>query len=267
MICVAAVMATIVGRNRRRSGEVFDYIQSASRTLHRMPGRYHAREKSPPPKTLVHEVTSNEPGVRVFVVHSEERLAFERTQRVKSMNRVRTRLEKTGAACSAQRQARKAAEKIGAGRCQDPRSQSWTPLLRLVLCRRQSFASSKHPVHFTREQAVRRQIRHPVPRKPNLSAVDAVRLYKELSEVERAFARRPRQDRSIIAPDRVQDLAALAFLLHRAIESSRTPDLSAKASPSTCERSRCAPGSRLLGIRPTSIRRPPQPGQTIVSRG
>jgi hypothetical protein len=60
---------------------------------------------------------------------------------------------------------------------------------------------------------------------PNLSAVEAVRLYKELSEVERAFANlkdvidlRPIYHRT---DDRVQAhifVAALAFLLHRAIE-------------------------------------------------
>ena len=53
-----------------------------------------AREKATPPKTLVQEVVAKEPGVRVFVVHSEERLAYERAQRVKAMDRVRTRLEK-----------------------------------------------------------------------------------------------------------------------------------------------------------------------------
>ena len=60
---------------------------------------------------------------------------------------------------------------------------------------------------------------------PNLSTVEAVRLYKELSEVERAFANlkdvidlRPIYHRT---DDRVQAhifIAALAFLLHRAIE-------------------------------------------------
>jgi hypothetical protein len=59
---------------------------------------------------------------------------------------------------------------------------------------------------------------------PNLSAVEAVRLYKDLSEVERAFASlnvidmRPIYHRT---DDRVRAhifVAALAFLLHRAIE-------------------------------------------------
>jgi hypothetical protein len=35
----------------------------------------------------------NEPGVRVFVVHSDERLAFERARRTKAQDRVRRRLE------------------------------------------------------------------------------------------------------------------------------------------------------------------------------
>jgi hypothetical protein len=71
----------VVGRNRRRSGEVFDYIQSATGPWIECPVGISAGEKSTSPKTLVQEVTSNEPGVRVFVVHSDERLAYERAQR------------------------------------------------------------------------------------------------------------------------------------------------------------------------------------------
>jgi hypothetical protein len=71
-----------------------------------------SREKSTCPKTLVQEVVSNEPGVRVFVVHSEERQAFEYAQRVKAMGRVRTRLEKLHKRVADGRL--KAAEKIGA---------------------------------------------------------------------------------------------------------------------------------------------------------
>ena len=66
----------IVGRNRRRSGEVFDYIQSATGPWIECPAGITAREKASAPKTLVQEVTSNQPGVRVFVVHSDERLGL-----------------------------------------------------------------------------------------------------------------------------------------------------------------------------------------------
>jgi hypothetical protein len=61
--------------------------------MDRMPGRYYRKRKVLPPKTLLQEVVSNIPGVRVFVVHSDERLAFERAQRTKSQGRVREKLE------------------------------------------------------------------------------------------------------------------------------------------------------------------------------
>jgi hypothetical protein len=64
------------GRNRRRSGEVSDYIQGATGPWIECPVGITAREKATPAKTLVQEVASNKPGVRVFVVHSEERQAF-----------------------------------------------------------------------------------------------------------------------------------------------------------------------------------------------
>src|SRR5215469_1496350 len=46
----------IVGRNRRRSGEVFDYIQAATGPWIECPLGITAREKATPPKTLVQEV-------------------------------------------------------------------------------------------------------------------------------------------------------------------------------------------------------------------
>jgi transposase len=281
----------IVGRNRRRSGKVFDYIQSASGPWIECPLGITAREKSPPPKTLVQEVTSNEPGVRVFVVHSEERLAFERTQRVKAMERVRTRLEKLE-----QRVAKgklKAAEKIGAAaakvlaRNHGHRYYGWS-------YEDGVFRFFEHPVHFTREQAYEGKYVIQTE-EPNLSAVEAVRLYKELSEVERAFANlkdvldmRPIYHRT---DDRVQAhifVAALAFLLHRAIEKklktarldlSATEALTALNSvrvvdidlgDGSTKRSvtrgtqRAAAVLRALGITKLEPPAPPQPGQTIV---
>jgi transposase len=211
----------IVGRNRRRSGEVFDYIQSATGPWIECPVGITSREKVPPPKTLVQEVTSKEPGVRVFVVHSEERLAFERAQRVKSMDRVRTRLEKLERRVAKGKL--KAAEKVGAAaakilaRNHGHRYYGWS-------YEDGVFRFFEHPVHFTREQAYEGKYVIQTE-EPNLSAVDAVRLYKELSEVERAFANlkdvldmRPIYHRT---DSRVQAhifVAALAFLLHRAIE-------------------------------------------------
>jgi transposase len=130
---------------------------------------------------------------------------------------------------------------------------------------------------------------------PNLSAVDAVRLYKELSEVERSFANlkdvidmRPIYHQT---DERVQAhifVAALAFLLHRAIEKklkaarldlSATEALRALRSVrvvdidlgnGTTKRSvtrgtqRAASVLRALAITDLDPPNPPQPGQTVM---
>jgi transposase len=281
----------IVGRNRRRSGEVFDYIQSATGPWIECPVGITAREKATPPKTLVQEVVTKEPGVRVFVVHSEERLAYERAQRVKAMDRVRARLEKLQRRVESGRL--KAAEKIGAAatrvltRNHGHRYYDWS-------CDDGVFRFFEHPVHFTREQAYEGKYVIQTE-EPNLSAVDAVRLYKELSEVERSFANlkdvidmRPIYHQT---DERVQAhifVAALAFLLHRAIEKklkaarldlSATEALRALRSVrvvdidlgnGTTKRSvtrgtqRAASVLRALAITDLDPPNPPQPGQTVM---
>jgi transposase len=281
----------IVGRNRRRSGEVFDYIQSATGPWIECSVGITAREKAAPPKTRVQEVASKTPGVRVFVVHSEERETFERSQRVKAMERVRARFEKL-----AQRIAKgrlKAAEKIGAAaarilaRNHGHRYYDWT-------YQDGVFHFFEHPVHFTREQAYEGKYVIQTE-EPTLSAVDAVRLYKELSDVERAFANlkdvldmRPIYHRTDGRVDAHIYVAALAFLLHRAIEKKLKAarlDLSATEAlialrsvrvvdidlgDGTFKRSvtrgtqRAAAVLRALGIVDLDPPAPPQQGETVM---
>ncbi|MFY9991239.1 MAG: IS1634 family transposase [Rhodoplanes sp.] len=281
----------IVGRNRRRSGEVFDYIQSATAPWIECPTGITAGEKATAPKTLVQEVASNEPGVRVFVVHSDERLAFERAQRIKAMERVRARLEKLQRRIADGRL--KAPDKIGAAaakclaRNHGHRYYGWSYDDGV-------FRFFEHPVHFAREQAYEGKYVIQTE-EPDLSAVDAVRLYKELSEVERCFASlknvidmRPIYHRT---DHRVQAhiyVAALAFLLHRAIEKKLKAarlDLSATEAltvlksirvvdialgDGTSKRSVTAPTQRAaavlraLGITDLDPPTPPMPGQTIM---
>ena len=211
----------IVGRNRRRSEEVFDYIQRATGPWIECPVGITAREKTIPPKTLVQEVSSNKPGVRVFVVHSDERLAYEQAQRAKSMGRVRTKLEALERRVANGRL--KAAEKIGAAaavilaRNHGHRYYGWS-------YEKAVFRFFEHPVHLTREKAYEGKYIIQTE-EPHLSALQAVALYKELSEVERAFANlkdvldmRPIYHQTA---NRVQAhifVAALAFTIHRAIE-------------------------------------------------
>ena len=211
----------VVGRNRRRSGEIFDYIQSATGPWIECPCGITASEKATPAKTLVQEVAAKQPGVRVFVVHSEERLAFEQAQRVKAMDRVRTKLEKL-----ARRVAKgqlKATEKIGAAaaailaRHHGHRYYDWR-------YEDGVFRFFEHPIHFTRETVYEGKYVIQTE-EPNLSAVDAVRLYKELTEVERSFSNlkdvidmRPIYHQTDTRVQAHIFVAALAHLLHRAIE-------------------------------------------------
>jgi transposase len=281
----------IVGRNRRRSGEVFDYIQSATGPWIECPLGITAREKTRPAKTLVQEVASKTPGVRVFVVHSEERQAYERAQRDKAMERVRARLEKLQRRVAKGRL--KSPEKIGAAaarilaRNHGHRYYDWA-------YEHGAFRFFEHAVHFTREQAYEGKYVIQTE-EPTLSAVDAVRLYKELSDVERAFASlkdiidmRPIYHRT---DGRVQAhifVAALAFLLHRAIEKKLKAarlDLSA-AEALTALKSvrvvdidlgdgitkrsvthgtqRAAAVLRALGIVDVDPPTPPQQGETVM---
>jgi len=211
----------IVGRNRRRSAEVFDYIERATGLWIECPVGITAREKAVPPKTLVQEVATNDQGVRVFVVHSEDRLAFERKQRAKAMGRVRAELEALQKRVAEGRL--KAPEKIGAaaaailGRNHGYRYYDWS-------LKKGVFRFFEDPVHFTREQAYEGKYVIQTE-EPNLSAVEAVQIYKELSEVERAFCNlkdvldmRPIYHRT---DDRVQAhvfVATLAFVVHRFVE-------------------------------------------------
>src|SRR5258706_1781644 len=281
----------IVGRNRRRSGEVFDYIQSATGPWIECRSGITAREKAQPPKTMVQEVVTKQPGVRVFVVHSEERAAFEHTQRVKAMERVRERLTKLERRVATGRL--KAPAKIGAaaarilGDNHGHRYYDWS-------CADGMFRFFEHPVHFPREQAYEGKYVIQTE-EPDLSAVDAVRLYKELSEVERAFANlkdvidlRPIYHRSDHRVEAHIFVAALAFLIHRAIEKklkaagldlSATEALNALKSVRVVDialgdgctkrcvtrgTQRAATVLRALGITDLDPPTPPQPGETIM---
>ena len=82
-----------VGLNRRRRPEVSGYLERATGAWQECPTGIAAREKAEVPQTRVKEVASDQPGVRVFVVHSEERMSYERAEREKSMQRVRQELK------------------------------------------------------------------------------------------------------------------------------------------------------------------------------
>ena len=260
----------IVGRNRRRSEEVFDYIQRATGPWIECAVGITAREKSIKPKTLVQEVATNKPGVRVFVVHSEEREAYERAQRGKSKGRVHKKLEALQRRITSGRL--KAPEKVGAAaaailkRNHGHRYYDWS-------YKEGVFRFFEHAVHFPREQAYEGKYVIQTE-EPNLSAVEAVRLYKDLSEVERAFANlkdvldmRPIYHRT---DSRVQAhiyVAALAFLLHRALEKKLKAaglDLSATEALSALKCVRVVDFSLGGGATKRAVTRPTQRAAAVL---
>jgi transposase len=211
----------VVGVQRRRREAVYGYIERASGAWTDCPAGITAREKSIPPRTLVQEVDSQQEGVRIFVVHSDERQAYECTQREKAMVQVREDLEHLAERV---RQGKlKAAEKIGAAaarilsRHHGHRYYDWE-------LKAGAFRFFEHPINLRREKTYEGKYVIQTEEK-QLTPVEAVEIYKDLSEVERAF--RNLKDVIEMRPiyhqtdARVQAhifVAALAFLLHRALE-------------------------------------------------
>lgn len=211
----------LVGLQRRRREAIYRYMERATGEWIECPGGITVREKADAPKTRVQEVRSDEAGVRIFVVDSEERLDYERKQRLRAMERARVEFEALERRVHEGRL--KAAEKIGAAaariqaRHHGYRYYDWE-------YKKGRFRFFEHPVNLKREQAYEGKYVIQTEEQ-NLSPVEAVRLYKELSEVERAFS--TLKDVIEMRPiyhqtdERVQAhlfVAALAFLLFRTLE-------------------------------------------------
>ncbi|MBM4119164.1 IS1634 family transposase [bacterium] len=211
----------LVGLNRRRREDVYRHIESATGPWTQCPVGIAAGEKNAPPKTEVQEVQGEQPGVRIFVVRSEERLVYEQAERLKAMQRVREKLERL------ERRVKhgklKAPEKIGAAAAKileqhhGHRYYAWE-------FKEGGFRFFEHPTNLAREQAYEGKYVI-ATEEQNLTPVEAVSIYKELSEVERAFSNlkdvidlRPVFHRTDERVEAHVFVAALAFLLHRAIE-------------------------------------------------
>jgi transposase len=212
----------LVGLKRRRNHQVQRYIQAAEQgPWQECPVGISAQEKDPVPRTTVAEVAGEEAGVRVFVVQSEERLAYERAMREAAMEKTRQALEKLALRVAAGRL--KQAEKIGEAaarilsRNHGSRYYGWK-LAQGV------FHYFEHPAHLGPEKEL--EGKYVIQTEElDLSAVQAVEAYKDLTEVERSF----REIKDLIEmrpiyhqkPKRVRAhifVAALAFLLARALE-------------------------------------------------
>jgi transposase len=226
----------LVGLQRRNRKDIPHYIEQAMarEDWQECPAGIAASEKAVVPRTRVREVAGKEPGVRVFVVHSEEREQYERGMRELSMERARKELE--ALRLRVEKGELKEAEKIGAAaakvllRNHGHRYFGWE-------LRQSQFQYFEHPVNFARETACEGKYVIQTE-EPGLSPVEAVAAYKQLNEVERGFAHlkgllevRPVYHQK---DDRVRAhvfVAALALLLDRALENKLRAAGSQLSSP------------------------------------
>jgi len=211
----------VMGLPRRRRPDVYALVQKATGPWLPCTCGITNREKKRPYETKVQEVPTSESGVRVFVVHSDERLEYERTQRTKAMAKVREELSKLSERIANNKL--RAPEKIGASatrilqRHHGYRYYDWS-------YKQDQFSFFEHPVNLPREIACEGKYIIQTEEK-NLTAQQAVDIYKQLTEVERSFRclkdvfdLRPvyhQTDRRVEAHVFV---ATLAFVLHRALE-------------------------------------------------
>jgi transposase len=212
----------LLGLRRRRNPEVESLLGRVEEEAWiDCPVGICAQEQATPPRTRVQEVPCERSGVRVFVVDSDERRAYEQRLREQSMARARAALEKIQARVASGRL--KEPAKIGAAaeralqRHHGYRYYGW----KLTEGRVEIF---EHPVHLRREKQYEGTYLIQTDQ-TDMTAVEAVTAYKQLNDVERGF--RSLKDPIGMRPiyhhveNRVRAhifVAALAFLLERFLD-------------------------------------------------
>jgi transposase len=210
----------LVGMTRRRREDVQTLIDRATGPWIQCPVGITASETTPVPETKVQEVKSDIEGVRVFVVDSQERLEYERAMRVRAMQKTRDALEGLRKRVALGRL--KKPEKIGSAaerilqRSHGYRYFAWE-------IENGEFKYFDHPTNLERELKYEGKYLIQTEEK-DISALDAVVHYKELSDVERAF--RDLKDSLGLRPIWLQAerrvrahifVAALSFLLRQIV--------------------------------------------------
>jgi len=209
----------LLGLTRRRNPEVESLLNGVQPDgWIDCPVGITAAEKTTPPRTRVQEVPCSRAGVRMFVVDSDERREYEQRLREQSMARARAALEKVQTRVASGRL--KDPAKIGAAaerasqRHHGHRYYGW----KLAEGQLEIF---EHPVHLRREKLYEGKYLIQTDQ-PDLTPVEAVTAYKQLTEVECAFRslKNPIGMRPIYhhLEDRVRAhifVAALAFLIER----------------------------------------------------
>jgi transposase len=175
----------LVGIKRRRNAKLDAWLDAVDDTKWiDCPGGINAQErKTDPLRTRAQEVPSGDPDLRVFVIDSDERRDYEQAKREQAMERARQKLEKLKERVSSGDLKRP--EKIGAAverimqRYHGYRYFDWR-------LNAGSLEFSESETHLEREKKIEGKYVIATSEK-GLSVLDAVALYKELTEVESGF--------------------------------------------------------------------------------
>jgi transposase len=212
----------LVGVRRRRNANMAKWLDAVDEAKWvDCPVGISASEKSDPPRTRVQEVPSGKEGMRVFVIDSDERRLYEQSMRARSMARVQEKLQKLRQRVEAGKL--KDAAKIGAAAERIMQAHHGYRYYRWRL-EGGGFFFEEDPLHFEKEKRIEGKYLLATS-EASLGALEAVRMYKDLSEVERGF--RSLKDVLEMRPiyhkseGRVRAhifVAALALLLTRVLE-------------------------------------------------
>jgi transposase len=175
----------LVGIKRRRNAPMDGWLDAVDETKWvTCPGGINTQErKTDPPRTRAQEVDSGDPAVRVIVIDSDERRGYEQAKREQAMERARQRLEKLKERIAAGDLKRP--EKIGAAverimqKYHGYRYFDWK-------LKDGALEFSASETRLGREKKIEGKYVI-MTREKGLSVLDAVAIYKELTEVESGF--------------------------------------------------------------------------------
>ena len=212
----------LVGVKRRRNADIPKWLDGVDEAKWEdCPVGIAVQEKTEPPRTRVQEVASGQEGVRVFVIDSDERRQYEQTMRARSMQRARGELEKLQLRVQEGRLVDVA--RIGAAAERIMQAYHGYRYYRWRLDEGR-FHFEEDPVHLEQEKRLEGKYLIATSEE-QLGALEAVRMYKELSEVERGFRclkdvleMRPIYHKSEPRVRAHIFVAALALLLTRLLE-------------------------------------------------
>jgi transposase len=213
----------LVGVKRRGNAQLARWLDGLQETKWiDCPVGISSAEKTDPPRTRVQEVPSGKEGMRVFVIDSDERRQYEESMRGRSMDRVREKLEKLRQRVEAGRL--RDAAKIGAAAERIMQAHHGYRYYRWQLDAQGHFSFEEDPLRLEQEKRIEGKYLIATS-EASLGALEAVRMYKELSEVERGFRclkdvleMRPIYHKSERRVRAHIFVAALALLLTRVLE-------------------------------------------------